>query len=258
MSDIDTRVRDELRTIAEEALERPNLWRHTQNRIRVRRRRRRLTISAFAIASTTTAVIVALAIGGGSTRKTTVTVQPTIPKSTLPTTPRRNTATTVAPEPDRATRTPRTVNGPLARALQSAVRPLLPSGARLVEAYDLAKGDPPAAFANYQLPNGQTLRFVRQRFSGSTPSPGNPQSLISDPATDSLTTLASGSRLLKIGHNDVVKQVLLIRPNGTVINVILYAPLALSRQPSWVSAYSLDSLAVSVVHALDRPSADLP
>jgi hypothetical protein len=255
MSDIDTRVREELRAMADDAPAGVGLWQRTQDRIRVRRRHRRLSITALATASAAAAVIIALAVAGGSPKKTTVTVQPTIPKSTLPTTPRRTTPTTVASEPGQ-TQTP---NGPLSRALQSTVRSLLPPGAQLTEAYDLAKNDPPAAFDNYLLPNGQTLRFVRQRFPGSTgSSPGNPQDLISNPGTDSLTTLATGSRLLKIGHNAVVDQVLLIRPNGTVINVTLWTPLAVSTRPSWVSAFSLDSLAVSVVHDLDNSSSDVP
>jgi hypothetical protein len=253
MSDVAARVRDELRAIADEAPQTPDLWQQTQNRIRVRRRHRRLSITTAVIVSTAVAATVALAVAGGSPKKATVTVQPTIPNSTLPTTPRGNTPTTV-PYAGPA----RTLNGPLSRALQAVVRPLLPSGAKLTQAYDWTTAQPPGAFDDYLLPNGQVLSFGRQRFSGATPSPGNPQSLIRDSATDSLTTLASGSRLLKIGHNELAKQVLLIRPNGTVINVILSAPLAMTRQPSWVSAFSLDSLAISVERDLDRPSSDVP
>ncbi|MDP9333434.1 MAG: hypothetical protein M3Q30_09020 [Actinomycetota bacterium] len=250
MSDIDIRVRDELHALADEAPAGAGLWAQTQDRIRVHRRHRRLSFTALATVSAVSAVIIALTVAGGSPKKATVTVEPTIPNPTIPTTPRRNTPTTVPHN-----KLPRTPNGPLSQALQAVVRPLLPYGAQLTQAYDLATNDPPAAFANYLLPSGQTLRFVRQRFT--TFSPGDPRSLITDSAKDSLTTLATGSRLLKLGHG-WAQQVLLIRPNGTVINVVQWAPQSVTTQPSWHSAFSIDSLAVSVVHDLDRPSSDVP
>ncbi len=93
MNDVDPRVRDELRAIADEASTRPYLWDAVQRRIRVRQGRRRLSIGAVATAGVVAAVIVAVIVLG-SPKKATVSVRPTIPQALTPAMPSRIAAVT--------------------------------------------------------------------------------------------------------------------------------------------------------------------
>lgn len=160
-----------------------------------------------------------------------------------------------SPSTAASTSTPTTsISG--AQSLQSVIAPILPSGAQLTDAEDHA-GDPPASIDMYSLPNGQMLRATRQKFSLPLPASMDPQRLIVDPSVDSVTQLSSGSRLVKIGHNTSVQQVLLGRPDGTVINIILLTPKQQSSAPGFTPAYSLDSLASAVQQKLDNASSDV-
>jgi hypothetical protein len=84
-----------------------------------------------------------------------------------------------------------------------------------------------------------------------------------EPRTDSLTRLSTGSLLLKLGHSDSAQQVILGRPNFTVINVILSTRVRPSDHPpselqtAATRLARLNWLATLVEQKLDYPSSDI-
>jgi hypothetical protein len=171
----------------------------------------------------------------------------------LSATPTTTTPTDAAPTPNSVP------GGPHSQALRTVVAPIVPAGALLLAAFDLVSREQIAELT-YVLPSGQQLHIVRERL---LTNPGSPQELIRDPSVDSLTQLPTGSRLLRLGHSDYAQQVILGRPNGTMINVTLRTPMnASAPQPSETQRRSsalanLNWLTTAIERNLDRPSSDV-
>jgi hypothetical protein len=224
-------------------------------RVRVRARRRRFRHTATAVTAVVAVVSVGAIMIGSSRRASTVNVNPTVSQTSHPPSPTTNHHVTTS-VPSRSGRIP---NGPLSRALEQLVAPLVPTGAVLADAQDIV-GDPSVAEVTYDLPTGQQLHIVRERL---TKLPGSPEQLIRDPAVDSLTRLSTGSQLLRIGHSDTAQQVILGRPNGTMINLILWTPVSpTAARPSdaqrkAAALATLDWLTTLVEQHLDNPSSDI-
>jgi len=153
----------------------------------------------------------------------------------------------------------RVPSGPNSQALRSIVAPIVPAGSLLLAAYDIVSREQVAELI-YALPSGQQLQVVRERL---LTDPGSPRQLIRDPTIDSLTRLPTGSRLLRLGHMDAAQQVILGRPNGTTINLILSrtlkagAPQPSEAQRRAVALANLNWLTTAVEQHLDRPSSDI-
>lgn len=154
-----------------------------------------------------------------------------------------------------------TKDGPLSQQLKALVQPLVPPGSSIVTARDQG-GTPPIATVEYRLPNGQLLHLVKENFSLPLPPGVSPQSVVRNPATDSVTKLGTGSWLAQIGHGPGVSQVILLRPSGAFINVQLITPLVSSGgngpliDPSITTAYTLESLASIVKETFDTSASD--
>ncbi|MDP9334494.1 MAG: hypothetical protein M3Q30_14495 [Actinomycetota bacterium] len=225
-------------------------------RVRVRSRRRRFRHTATAVTAVAAVVVVGAIMLGSSRRTRTVNVNPTVSQTSKhpPSSTTDHHVTTSVPS-----RSGRISNGPLSRALEQLVAPLVPKGALLADAQDIV-GDPPVAEVTYDLPTGQQLHIVRERL---TKLPGSPEQLIRDPAVDSLTRLSTGSQLLRIGHSDTAQQVILGRPNGTMINLILWTPVSPTAprpseaQRKAAALATLDWLTTLVEQHLDNPSSDI-
>jgi hypothetical protein len=227
-------------------------------RIRSRARRRRIRHAAATLLAIAATIGVGALMIDSSRHAATVNVDvnPTVSPNSehTPTPTTSHPVTTSAPS-----RSGRVANGPRSRALERLVAPLIPKGAELTDAQDII-GDPSVASITYSLPARQQLHIVRERL---TKLPGSPEQLIRDPTTDSLTRLPTGSQLLRIGHNDNGQQVILGRPNGTMINVILFTPLdPTASQPSdpqrkAAALARLDWLTTLVEQHLDNASSDI-
>jgi hypothetical protein len=238
-------------------------------RIWRRSRRRRIRLAASSAISIVAIATLGVAIAHSSQRRPNVNVQPTRSATTIGDTTALPPPSTIGSTVDSRTefRGGMITNGPLSLALEQVVAPAVPSGAKLIDLAD-TPGDPAAATVAYRLSTGQELRFIRQHFTAKylaehSMSPESLGLLMTDPKTDTLTTLPTGSTLLKLGHNTAAQQVILARPNHTTINVTFWTPARPGDprpfEPQAVSKglVRLAWLSTIVEQKLDNPTSDL-
>lgn len=143
-----------------------------------------------------------------------------------------------------------TENGPLSAQLIQDSKQLLPHGAAILTAKDFP-GETPMAMLDYQLPGRQRLSIVRETFKLPLPADITPQNAITNPATDSVQQLNSGAWLARLGHAPGSSQVMLLKPDGTLVNVTFTMPFVPNAggpviDSSTPPAFTLDTLAAAV------------
>jgi hypothetical protein len=150
----------------------------------------------------------------------------------------------VVPAAPRAARPPRVRT---AHELELMVAPVVVAGASLMSAGELRGGETPVIFVQYEFPSGNLMTAYWQRLS----EPLRLETVVVEASQDCRVRWPSGSEAVLVDHSSAYKQVMFVRPSGSMLNVILTA-----KRPSVLFEHSVRSLAVLLRDEVDSQAVD--